>query len=151
MKKNIVRKNGISIAIIQSDSLVITDAQSALDLLATLDYDHCHRIELYKETIIEDFFALSSGIAGDILQNFVNYSMSRTDFSQNIVKRKSNPTEYSLEHIVSFFDSVGKSLQEGDAEKPQDPNKYEIHDDCRGCRDTQAWPELHSPSQKGRK
>jgi len=75
MKKNIVRRNGISIAILQSDSLILTDAQSALDLLATLDYyDHCHRIALYKETIIEDFFTLSTGIAGDILQKIVNYS-----------------------------------------------------------------------------
>ncbi len=75
MDKNIVIKNGIPIAIIESDTLIITDTQSALDLLATVDYyDHCHRIALYKETIIEDFFMLSTGIAGDILQKVVNYS-----------------------------------------------------------------------------
>ncbi len=75
MEKRIVKRNGFPIAIIQSDSLVITDTQSALDLLATVDYyDHCHRIALYKEAIVEDFFTLSTGIAGEILQKFVTYS-----------------------------------------------------------------------------
>ncbi|HKM05409.1 MAG TPA: DUF4180 domain-containing protein [Sphaerochaeta sp.] len=75
MEKNIVCKNGISIAIIQGEELVITDTQSALDLLATIDYfDNCQRIALYKETVIEDFFKLSTGLAGDILQKFATYS-----------------------------------------------------------------------------
>lgn len=74
MEKKIVVQNGISIAIIQGDEAVITDTQSALDLLATLDYfDNCQRMALYKEAIIEDFFTLSTGLAGDVLQKFVNY------------------------------------------------------------------------------
>ncbi len=75
MKKKIINTNGVTIAVIQSDAIIIADAQSALDLIATLDYsDDCQRIALYKETIIEGFFKLSTGIAGEVLQKFVNYS-----------------------------------------------------------------------------
>jgi len=75
MKKNIIHKNGISVAIIFSDDLIITDIQSALDLMVTIRYnDNCDRLAINKEAIIDDFFRLSTGIAGNILQKFVNYS-----------------------------------------------------------------------------
>jgi hypothetical protein len=75
VEKRVVQNNGIDVAIIHSDELIITDMQSALDLMATLDYnDNCHRMAINKEAIIEDFFNLSTGIAGDILQKYVTYS-----------------------------------------------------------------------------
>ncbi len=75
MEKRIIRNNGIAVAVIQSDEQIIIDTQSALDLIATIDYnDDCHRVAINKDAIIEDFFRLSSGIAGEILQKFVTYS-----------------------------------------------------------------------------
>ncbi|SHJ99103.1 DUF4180 domain-containing protein [Propionispora hippei] len=75
MKKQIIKNNGVAIAVLHSDELLITDTQSALDLIALINYDDdCQRIAINKEAIIEDFFKLSSGIAGEILQKFVNYS-----------------------------------------------------------------------------
>ena len=72
LKMNIEIRNGI--AIINSDEILITDAQSALDLMATVRYDtDCDCIALSKSAITEDFFVLSTGIAGEILQKFVNY------------------------------------------------------------------------------
>lgn len=74
MKKNIIQKNGFNVAVIYCDELIITDTQSALDLITTIDYnDDCQRIAINKEAIIEDFYKLSTGIAGEILQKFVNY------------------------------------------------------------------------------
>jgi len=74
MDKHIVQQNGIAVAVIHSDEIIISDAQSALDLMATISYhDNCHRIAINKEAIVEDFFKLSTGIAGEILQKFVNY------------------------------------------------------------------------------
>lgn len=65
-------KNGV--AIIQSDEIIITDVQSALDLMATVRYEtDCNDIVIHKSAVIEDFFVLSTRIAGDILQKFVNY------------------------------------------------------------------------------
>jgi ribosomal protein S18 acetylase RimI-like enzyme len=61
-------------AIIQSDELLITDAQSALDLMATVKYETgCDAMAIPKETVAEDFFVLSTGLAGEILQKFVTY------------------------------------------------------------------------------
>lgn len=75
MEKNIIHINGIAVAIIKSNELIITDSQSALDLMSTIAYyDECDRIAVYKEAITDDFFTLSTGIAGEILQKFVNYS-----------------------------------------------------------------------------
>ena len=69
-----INQSNIEIAIIQSDDVIITDAQSALDLMATVRYGTaCNQIAIPKSIITEDFFKLSTGIAGEILQKFVNY------------------------------------------------------------------------------
>ena len=36
---------------------------------------NCSKIAINKKAIIEDFFILSTGIAGEILQKFVNYQI----------------------------------------------------------------------------
>lgn len=63
-----------SIVYIESDVVLITDTQSALDLMMTVKYEHdCHKIVLDKRAVNEAFFNLSSGMAGDVLQKFINY------------------------------------------------------------------------------
>lgn len=75
MTKRILIKDGKIIALISSGSPVITDVQSTLDLIADIQYsDDCDLIAINKEGIIEDFFKLSTGIAGEVLQKIVNYS-----------------------------------------------------------------------------
>ena len=77
-------KNGV--AIIQSEEPVIIDTQSALDLMATVKYEtgrDC--IAVPKSAVAKDFFVLSTGIAGEILQKFVTYHVKLAivgDFSQ---------------------------------------------------------------------
>lgn len=62
------------IALIITDEIIIKDAQSALDLIATVQYEtDCDKIIIYKSCVTEDFFILSTGIAGEILQKFINY------------------------------------------------------------------------------
>ncbi|MDR1599360.1 MAG: DUF4180 domain-containing protein [Oscillospiraceae bacterium] len=62
------------VAVIHSDAPIITDAQSALDLASTLFYEHeCQSVAINKAAITEDFFKLSTGVAGEIVQKFVNY------------------------------------------------------------------------------
>ncbi|MFF3024494.1 DUF4180 domain-containing protein [Gottfriedia sp. NPDC057948] len=68
--------NGHLIAIANVDSVILTDEQSALDLLMTISYNHkSSRIALTKEAISEDFFNLSTKLAGAVLQKFVNYNI----------------------------------------------------------------------------
>lgn len=61
-------------AIVLSDSKVITDVNSALDLLMSAKYEADTKyIIMDKKLIVEDFFILSSGLAGEIIQKYVNY------------------------------------------------------------------------------
>ena len=67
-------KNGVTCAVVRSDAKVVVDAQSALDLLMTAKYDAgTKNIVIGKELIAEDFFILSTGLAGEILQKYINY------------------------------------------------------------------------------
>ncbi|AIQ65420.1 cytoplasmic protein [Paenibacillus stellifer] len=69
-----INRNGIDIAAVSSDDLLITDVQSALDLMATVRYEAgTSRIVVKKSAISEDFFDLKTRLAGEILQKFINY------------------------------------------------------------------------------
>lgn len=69
-----IEKNGIACAVVSSNEIVITDAQSALDVLMSAKYDiGTKNIVVDKKLITEDFFILSKGLAGEILQKYVNY------------------------------------------------------------------------------
>ena len=69
-----VEKNGTICAAVRSDGIVITDAQSALDLLMTAKYElGTKNIVIDKKQIKEEFFIFSSGLAGEILQKYINY------------------------------------------------------------------------------
>lgn len=69
-----VTNQNTTIAVIRSDARVITDVQSALDLIMSAKYDAgTKNIVIAKELITEDFFVLSRGLAGEILQKFINY------------------------------------------------------------------------------
>ncbi len=64
------------IAVIRSKEIIIKDVQSAIDFVMSIKYEtNCNKIALNKEAIIEDFFVLSKGLAGEILQKFINYQV----------------------------------------------------------------------------
>lgn len=64
------------IAIIYSDVPVIDSVQDALDLIMTARHETgADRAVINKEAVAERFFILSSGLAGEILQKFINYQM----------------------------------------------------------------------------
>lgn len=64
------------IAIVTSKEIVIKDVQTAIDFVMSVKYEtSCNKITLNKEAIIEEFFILSKGIAGEILQKFINYQI----------------------------------------------------------------------------
>ena len=77
MDKKIVISNGLRVVVIYSDEPIITDAQTMLDLLATVHYnDDSNLIAINKEALCDEFFVLSTGVAGEILQKTVNYRMT---------------------------------------------------------------------------
>ena len=69
-----IEENGVLCVLVESDEPVITDAQSAIDLLMSAQYDVGSKdIVIPKQLVVEDFFILSTGLAGEILQKYVNY------------------------------------------------------------------------------
>lgn len=58
-----------------SDKVEIQDVQSALDVMANAGYQGAEKLLIKKENIIEAFFDLKTGLAGEILQKFSNYNM----------------------------------------------------------------------------
>mgnify|MGYP002508095887 FL=1 len=69
-----VNENGVNIAVISGEEVVLADVQSALDLAMTIKYDTgAARIAIDKAAVCEAFFVLSTGMAGEILQKFINY------------------------------------------------------------------------------
>ena len=64
------------VAIVKSSEMIIKDVQSAIDFMMTIKYEtNCNKIALNKEAIVEDFFILSTGMAGEILQKFITYQI----------------------------------------------------------------------------
>lgn len=69
-----IEENGVLCVLVESDEPVITDAQSAIDLLMSAQYDMGSKdIVIPKQLVVEDFFVLSTGLAGEVLQKYVNY------------------------------------------------------------------------------
>lgn len=81
-----VKRNGIDIAVISGPEQAVTDTQSALDLAMSARYETgAERLAIDKGAICEDFFILSTGVAGDILQKWINYHVKAAvygDFSR---------------------------------------------------------------------
>ena len=73
--RTVLGKHG-SIAVVESDAVIIRDVQSALDLMATIGHETgSSTIVLRKSALCEEFFDLKTRVAGEILQKFVNYGV----------------------------------------------------------------------------
>lgn len=69
-----ITQNGKIVAVITGNEPVITDVQSALDLIMTVKYETgTNLLAVDKAAVTEDFFVLSRGLAGEVLQKFINY------------------------------------------------------------------------------
>ena len=67
-------KRRISCVVVSGEGKAVTDVQSALDLLMTAGYEAgTKNIAIDKNMVTEDFFILSTGLAGEILQKYINY------------------------------------------------------------------------------
>lgn len=74
MKIEKVIQNNKTVAVFTCDEKIITDLQSALDLIMTAKYEaETNLVAIDKKAVCDDFFILSRGLAGEILQKFINY------------------------------------------------------------------------------
>ena len=106
--------DGLRIAEVTNPGFVISSVQDAVDLLGELSFDNCSSVILREINFHPDFFKLQTGLAGDILQKFSNYSFRLTiigDFSK--FKSKSLQDfirESNKGNAVYFTDNIDNAL-----------------------------------------
>lgn len=101
-----LKDNGTDIAVISSEEKLIVDTQSALDLVMTVKYEtNSTNIVMNKSAVCEEFFILSNGMAGEILQKFINYHVRIAiygDYSQ-YTSKPLRDFIYESNHGNNFF------------------------------------------------
>ena len=106
MKIEKIMTDEANIAVVSSEERIIVDTNSALDLIMTVQYESgADRIVIDKDAVSEEFFILSTGIAGEILQKFMNYRIKAAIFG-DYSKYKSKPLQdfiYESNHGKNFF------------------------------------------------
>lgn len=75
MEIQIIEVKGKNIAVINSDEIIISETQEALDLMADAGWQGAVGMMLNAGNFTPAFFDLKTGIAGDILQKFSTYNM----------------------------------------------------------------------------
>ena len=71
-----IEKLNETVAVARGEELLVSTPQEAMDLIATARYETgCEALIIPKAALAEDFFKLSTGLAGEVLQKFVNYGM----------------------------------------------------------------------------
>lgn len=108
--------NNIEVAHVVADNIVISDLQSAIDLMMTVKYETgIKNIAISKNLIIDNFFILSSGIAGEILQKFINYQFRIAiygDYSKYTSKPLKNFIyESNNGRDIFFVESLDKAVE----------------------------------------
>lgn len=100
------------VAVAKKQGILVSSVQDALDLLATVSSVYsCDALLLEKENISAEFFDLSTRLAGEILQKFVNYGMKLAiigDFSEG---------SSSLQDFIRESNKQGHILFMGDKQK----------------------------------
>ena len=74
MKIEYLTQNGLEIALVSGNTPEISNAREALELAMGIQYEKgISRLVIEKNVMAEEFFILSTGVAGEILQKFINY------------------------------------------------------------------------------
>jgi hypothetical protein len=115
-----IKRYGNDIIEISADDVILKERGDVLDLLSV---NNCSSLLLKKENIADEFFDLSTGLAGEILQAFSNYRKRLAIIGDyNNIKNKSlkdfiyesNKTKQILfvktkeEAIKTFMSSIEK-------------------------------------------
>ena len=103
MEIRIINEDGVLIAEVLADEIIINETQDALDLMADCNYQDSSKIIVHEKNIIPVFFDLRSGIAGDILQKFSTYNNQLA-----IVGDFSKYTSKSLKDFIYESNKIGR-------------------------------------------
>ncbi len=98
-------ENEDKIAEVMTDGVIISKVQDGLDLMVHPALQGSGNMILHQDNISPDFFELRSGLAGDILQKFVNYGVHLAvvgDF-KDIASKSLNDFITECNRGTSFF------------------------------------------------
>ncbi len=120
MNLEIIQLANAKIARYLSEDTVIHTVQDALDLMGNADCQGARNIVLEEKNLDPGFFALKTGIAGEILQKFSTYRMKLAIIGEFGESDSQALGAFIIEcnrgnHIflVSDFDSATKKLTRG--------------------------------------
>ena len=68
--------NGTQMAEMQSEGIVIRSARDAADIIGQLLGCGIKKLILHEKNLCPEFWLLSNGLAGEILQKFTNYAIA---------------------------------------------------------------------------
>ncbi|MGM9508376.1 DUF4180 domain-containing protein [Larkinella sp. GY13] len=107
--------NGIRMAEVISDKVLITNPEDGLQLVVDLYYQDFDRMILHEKTITPDFFDLKTGLAGEILQKFSNYRVRLAiigDFSAYTSKSiKDFIYESNQRRQINFVQTLSEAIE----------------------------------------
>jgi len=102
------------IAEIEKGSVMISSAGDILDIMGEVSYQDCGSIIIHSDGFSKEFFDLSTGIAGEILQKFSNYRMRLAivgDFTHLASKSwRDFIRESNRGRSVNFLSSVDEAI-----------------------------------------
>jgi len=106
--------NGIKIAEVLSDQVIINTIDDGVALFGNIYYQGFDNLVLHEKNITPEFFKLSSGIAGEILQKFSNYRVKLAivgDFSKYSSKSLTNFIyECNKGRHINFVSSITEAI-----------------------------------------
>lgn len=115
MNIEITNYQGVFMAELIANEVVINDVQDALDIMANAAYSGAEKLILHKKNITKEFFDLKTGLAGEILQKFSNYNMPLAivgDFSEYTSKSlRDFIYESNKTGRVNFVDSLEEAKE----------------------------------------
>lgn len=96
MNIQVIPINNSSIAEIISEDIILNSSEEGLELLGNTYYQGFDKLIMYQKNITPEFFDLSTGMAGEVLQKFSTYRVRLA-----IVGDFSNYTSKSLKDFIS--------------------------------------------------
>jgi len=115
MKINNIEIGGEPITEIISDSIELSSAQDAVDMMAKCFPSGSRKLIIHQKNICPEFFDLKTRVAGEILQKFINYYFKIAivgDFSKYTSKTLKDFIYESNKHgEINFVESVEEARQ----------------------------------------
>ncbi|MET8147253.1 DUF4180 domain-containing protein [Actinoplanes sp. NPDC049668] len=74
MSDQVLQRNGVPVLVCAADGPMLTGVQDALDLIGAA-FTHSDVVALPASRLGDDFFELRTGLAGEVMQKFVNYQI----------------------------------------------------------------------------